>query len=285
MGKADSNRKLWRRALASGHPLAVIGAYDALSAMLVQRAGFPAVYIGSYTTSAARLGMPDVGIVTMEEMAADAKAIVDAVDIPVLADGENGWNNAANIWRTVRAFEQAGVVGIHLEDRVFGKHMPLPSVLTPCRDMVEKIRAALDAREDENFLIIARTDAASARGDIDDAVERMNAYTEAGADLVMTPAIDLELLTALRPRVKGKLVIADTPGRSVADDERAGADVVIYYGFTLFAAFHGVKSALAAFKRTRNADEVPHLRGSIDEFEEFIGFAGFAARARKYGLG
>jgi len=109
MNKADSNRKTLRTMLESGKTPVVPGAYDPLSAKLVERAGFPAVYVGSYATAAAGFGMADVGLVTMAEMAAHAKKIADAVDIPVIADGENGWNNAANIWRTIRSFEQAGV--------------------------------------------------------------------------------------------------------------------------------------------------------------------------------
>jgi methylisocitrate lyase len=252
-----------------------------MSAMLVERAGFQAVYIGSYATAAAGFGMPDVGLVTMEEMAAYAKAITDAVDIPVIADGENGWNNAANIWRTIRSFEQAGVCGIHIEDHEFGKHTTVPQRLASSESMVQKIRAALDAREDENFTIIARTDAVLAFNDVDEAVRRMNAFTDAGADMVMPAGLDPAVLAGLRSRIKGKIVITDRAGRSVADEELAGADVVLYYGFSLYAAYQGVKTALDTFKRTRNANEV---RGCRAEFESFIGYPGFSERAKKYGL-
>lgn len=284
MSKAETNRKKLRTLLASGKMLVVPGAYDAMSAKLVERAGFPAVYIGSYATAAAGFGMPDVGLVTMEEMAAHAKRIADAVDIPVIADGENGWNNAANIWRTVRTFEQAGVCGIHIEDHDFGKHADVPQVLLSCEQMVQKISAARDARENPDFLIIARTDAAWAFGDVEDAIKRMNAFTDAGADLVMSVGIGPKKLAGLRSRIKGKLVITDTPGRSVADEEAAGADVVLYYGLSLYAAYHGVKTALDAFKQTRNADDIPQVRGEIAEFENFIGYPEFSARAKKYGL-
>jgi methylisocitrate lyase len=228
--------------------------------------------------------MPDVGLVTMDEMAAHAKRIADAVDLPVIADGENGWNNAANIWRTVRSFEQAGVCGIHIEDHEFGKHADVPQVLLSCDQMVQKIRAALDARAHSDFLIIARTDAAWAFDDVEDAIKRMNACTDAGADLVMPVGIGPKKLAGLRARIKGKIMITDTPGRSVADEEAAGADVVLYYGFSLYAAYHGVKTALDAFTRTRNADDIPHVRGGIAEFENFIGYPDFNARAKKYGL-
>jgi len=284
MGKAENNRKKLRKMLESGKTLIVPGACDPISALLVERAGFQAVYIGSYATAAAGFGMPDVGLVTMGEMAAYAKTITDAVDIPVIADGENGWNNAANIWRTIRSFEQAGVCGIHIEDHEFGKHAPVPQVLTSRENMVQKIRAALDAREDINFLIIARTDAAWAFNDVEEAVSRMNAFTDAGADMVMAAGLDPNVLAGLRSRIKGKIMITDTPGRSVADEESAGADVVLYYGFSLYAAYHGVKTALDTFMQTRNADDIKQVRGCIAEFENFIGYPEFSDRAKKYGL-
>ena len=284
MTKAETNRKKLRALLASGKTLVVPSAYDPMSAKLVERASFPAVYIGSYATAAAGFGMPDVGLVTMDEMAAHAKRIADAVDLPVIADGENGWNNTANIWRTVRSFEQAGVCGIHIEDHEFGKHADVPQVLLSCDQMVQKIRAALDARAHSDFLIIARTDAAWAFDDVEDAIKRMNACTDAGADLVMPVGIGPKKLAGLRSRIKGKIMITDTPGRSVADEEAAGADVVLYYGFSLYAAYHGVKTALDAFTRTRNADDIPQVRGGIAEFENFIGYPDFNARAKKYGL-
>ncbi len=283
MSKAGDRRKALRDLIAAGGTLIVPGAYDALSARLVERAGFPAVYIGSYATSAAAFGLPDVGLVTMDEMAAHARRVADAVAIPVIADAENGWNNAANIWRTVRAFEDAGVCGIHIEDHDFGKHADVPQVLLSTDEMVQKIRAAVDAREDENFLIVARTDAAWAFKDVEDAIARMNAFTAAGADLVMPVGISPMKLKALRARIAGKVVTTDTPGRSIADEEAAGADVVLYYGLSLYAAYAGVSAALDAFKRTGDADAA-RLRDGIAEFEQFMGYADFAARAKKYGL-
>ena len=284
MGKAENNRKKLRKMLESGKTIVVPGACDPISALLVERAGFQAVYIGSYATAAAGFGMPDVGLVTMGEMAAYAKTITDAVDIPVIADGENGWNNAANIWRTIRSFEQAGVCGIHIEDHEFGKHAPVPQILTSRENMVQKIRAAIDAREDINYLMIPRTDAAWAFNDVEDAVSRMNAFTDAGADMVMAAGLDPNVLAGLRSRIKGKIMITDTPGRSVADEESAGADVVLYYGFSLYAAYHGVKTALDTFMQTRNADDIKQVRGCIAEFENFIGYPEFSDRAKKYGL-
>jgi methylisocitrate lyase len=150
--------------------------------------------------------------------------------------------------------------------------------------MVQKICPARDARVHPDFLIIARTDAAWAYNDVEDAIARMNAFTDAGADLVMPVGIGPKKLASLRSRIKGKVVTTDTPGRSMADEEAAGVDVVIYYAFSLYAAYHGVKTALAAFKQTRDADAVADRRAGIAEFESFIGYSEFSARAKKYGL-
>ncbi len=284
MTNAAEKRAALRAIIAEGKTIVVPGAYDPVSAMLVERAGFSVVYVGSYATAAARLGLPDVGLVTMDEMAAHAKKVADAVAIPLLGDGENGWYSAANIWRTVHSFEAAGVCGLHIEDHEFGKHAAVTPVLSPLDQAVQKIHAALEAREDPNFLIIARTDAAWATHDIGEAVRRMNAFSDAGADLVMAAGLDPKLLAGVRSQIKGKIVITDTPGRSVAEEEAAGADVVLYYGFALYAAYEGVKRALDALRKTRNADAVPHLRDQIEAFEDFIGYRAFTERAKRYGL-
>lgn len=270
--------------LAQDKTVIVPGAYDAVSAKLIEQAGFPAVYIGSYATAASGFGLPDVGLVTMQEMVAHAKAIVDAVSVPVLADAENGFNNAAGVWRTVQAFEHAGVAGIHIEDHEFGKHVPVPQVLLAIEQMVEKVHAALDAREDPNFLIIARTDAAWALDDLAEAVRRANAFSEAGADMVFLAGCTPEQLRTVREDIHGKVVLTDTPGFSAQDEEDAGADVVLYYGFSLYAAYQAVKVAVTRFKETMNQEDVRDLFADVHEFETFAGFDDFVTKAKKYGL-
>ena len=275
-------RETLKRLIIEGKTLIVPGAYDPLTARLVERAGFPAVYVGSYATAAAKLGMPDVGVVTMTEMIDHAHAVANAVDIPVLADAENGWNNAANIWRTVREFEQAGICGIHIEDHERGKHTNVPPVIASVDQAVGKIHAALDARQDPNFLIIARTDVPWATKDIEDAVARMNVFTEAGADLVMAAGMSPDMLKDIRSRLHGKVVITDTPGHSAADEEAAGADIVLYYGFCLYAAYDAVSRALDSFRKVRDAGKVLQVRERIAEFENFAGYPEFSERAKKY---
>ncbi len=283
MTKAEKSRLKLKARLATGETLIVPGAHDPVSAMLVEQAGFDAAYVGSYATSAARLGQPDVGIVTLNDMVDHASAIVDAIDIPVLADAENGWNIAPNIWRTVSAFEKAGVAGIHIEDHEFGKHTALTPVVASLETMMAKLRAAMEARTDPNFLIIARTDTLYMLRDIDEMIRRVNAFTEAGADLVMAPGLSAAVLPSVRNRIKGKLVITDIAGTSRAQEEQAGADVVLYYGFTLYAAYAGVRQALDAFKQGGSAD-LPSVRGQTQDFERFIGYESFTRRANAAGV-
>ena len=271
-------------ATTNGATLIVPGAHDPISAKLIERYRFPAVYVGSYATSAARLGLPDVGLVSMNEMVDHARAIVDAVNVPVIADGENGWVNAANIWRTIRSFENAGVAAIHIEDHDFGKHAPVRPRLASLEQSVGKIRAAVEARQDPNFLIIARSDALWVTGDLEEAIRRLNAYADAGADFVMPTRISPKILAECRSRIKAKVVVTDKVGYSVKDEMQSGASVVLYYGLSLYASYHGVKAALESFAHLRDADKVPHLRDHIEEFETFMDYESFAQRAEKFGV-
>ena len=285
MNAAETKRATLKERIASGRTLVVPGAYDPLSAKLVEGAGFEAVYVGSYATAAARLGLPDVGVVTMNDMVEHAKAVADAVAVPVLADAENGWNNAANVWRSIRSFEQAGVSGIHIEDHEFGKHTDLPPVIAPFEVALAKLQASVEARTDPNFLIVARTDVIYLQKDVEEGIRRMNAFTDAGADLVMASGLDPRTLSGIRDRIRGKVLVTDSPGYTVADEEAAGAAVVLYYGFTLYAAYSGVKAALARFKESQSAEAVPGVRTAVAEFEKFIGYPEFTGRANRLGLG
>ena len=255
------------------------GAYDALSAKLIEAAGFPAAYIGSYATAASRFGLPDVGLLSLDELAAQAKTVCDAVNIPVLADAEGGFHAPANMWRTVRAFEDAGVCAIHIEDHAFGKHADVPQQLLTLEQTTARLKAALDARRDKDLLIVGRTDAHWALGDTGEAIRRANAYTDCGCDLVFLTGFTPQLLKQHRARIKGRVMLVDTPGEPVSAEREAGASVVLYYGFSLLAAYASVKQALEEFKRTHNAD---HVRAATPDLERFLGYADFAARAKRY---
>ena len=178
-----------RQLLKSGKPLFVPGCYNALSARIVAEAGFPAIYMTGYGTSLSLLGLPDAGLATMTEMHLNARYIANAVQVPVIADADNGYGNAINVMRTVREYIGTGVAGIHIEDQAIPKrcgHMAGRRVI-PIEEAVGKYRAADRARRDTDpdFVLIARTDARGAHGgSLDDALRRGHAYLEAGADLV-----------------------------------------------------------------------------------------------------
>jgi 2,3-dimethylmalate lyase len=178
------------RALIEAPEILVIpGAHDALCARLAEAAGFRAVFLSGYAASASLLGAPDVGLLTMTEMAEAARRIVDATDLPVFSDGDNGHGNVTNLVRTVREFEKAGVAGIFFEDQVLPKrcgHMTGKQVVPP-EEMIGKIHAAVDTRVDPGLVLMARTDAIAIHG-LDAAIERMNRYVEAGADMAFIEA-------------------------------------------------------------------------------------------------
>jgi 2-methylisocitrate lyase-like PEP mutase family enzyme len=182
-----------RALLRSGSPLVVPGAYDALSARLVEAAGFDCVYMTGYGTSASLLGLPDIGLVSQAEMVDNARRMSSAIDVPLISDADTGFGNALNVARTVREFERAGVAAIHLEDQLAPKrcgHMAGKEVV-PVGEMVEKVHAAVAARSDSDFVLIARTDARAVEG-LDSALERAAAYHEAGADVLFIEAPESE---------------------------------------------------------------------------------------------
>src|SRR5438105_9656890 len=182
-----------RALLDSGQTIVAPGAFDPLSARLVEEAGFPAVYMTGFGTSAALIGRPDVGLLTMTEMAGNAGRIAACVDIPVIADADTGYGNPLNVIRTVGAYEAAGVAGIHIEDQVAPKkcgHMEGKLVIG-AQEMTAKVRAAVEARAQPEFVIIARTDARAVEG-LERALERARLYREAGADALFVEAPESE---------------------------------------------------------------------------------------------
>jgi 2-methylisocitrate lyase-like PEP mutase family enzyme len=182
------------RELLEGDRLIVApGAYDALSARLVEQADFDVVYMTGFGASASLLGRPDIGILSFAEMADQARRLVQAVDVPVIADADNGYGNALNVIRTVREYDAAGVAALHIEDQAYPKrcgHMAGKQVI-PEGEMVEKVEAAIEARGSSEIVIIARSDARAAEG-VDRTIERVRRYREAGADFVQIDALESE---------------------------------------------------------------------------------------------
>jgi 2,3-dimethylmalate lyase len=269
-----------RELLSAGPPLMAPGAYDALSARLVEQAGFDCVYMTGFGTTASLIGRPDVGLLSGSEMVENARRIVAAVDLPVIADADTGYGNAINVVRTVQLYEQAGVAGIQLEDQVTPKkcgHMS-GKQLIGADEMVGKLRAAVEARRDPDLLVIARTDAVAVTG-TDDAIARARAFADAGADVLFVEAptseADIErVATELRgvaPLVFNWAEGGRTPPLSLERITELGFALVIYPIGTLLAATAGIRSLLATLKRdgvpTAALDDVP----SFGEFTDLVG--------------
>ncbi|MEK6346750.1 MAG: isocitrate lyase/PEP mutase family protein [Burkholderia sp.] len=263
----------------------LMGAYDLLSARIIEQTGFPVLYTGSFVTGASRLGLPDVGLVQMQDLLGLAREIAKETSIPIVCDADTGWYHAANIWRTVHEFESAGASAIHIEDTVFGKHTDLPPKLLDPDAMCQRIRACVDARKDPNFLIIARTDAIYLKNDPDEAVARINAYLEAGADagfIVFKGSI--AALAEFRTRIKGPLIVTSVDFQdSVAQESAAGANMSVYWPLTIFAAFKAVKQVCEAFHRDLDATRLREYCFDEGLINETISYERFTHNVEKYG--
>jgi carboxyvinyl-carboxyphosphonate phosphorylmutase len=269
-----------RELLSAGPPLVAPGAYDALSARLIEQAGFDVVYMTGFGTTASLIGRPDVGLLSGAEMVDNARRIVSAVDVPVIADADTGYGNALNVVRTVQLYEQAGVAGIQLEDQVMPKkcgHMS-GKALVGADEMVGKIRAAVAARTDPDLVIIARTDAVAVSG-LDEALNRARAFAEAGADLLFVEAPTSEEdiarvakeLAGVAPLVFNWAEGGRTPPLSLDRIAELGFSLVIYPIGTLLAATAGIRSLLATLK----AEGTPaSALGGLPSFEDFTDLIG-----------
>lgn len=273
-----------RSLIRDSSPVVAPSIFDGMSALLVREFGFPAAYIGSYATGATRYGLPDIGYIGLQDMADQVRRLAPVAGVPVIVDGEGGWGNPLHVAHAVRTLERAGAAAVHIEDHLFGKHLGDPTVI-PTVEAVDKLKAALDARDSEDFLIIARTDAVAAEG-VDAAIDRALAYQDAGADALFVSTIALE--DALAPRLRAEarvpLVVVSSPGRSIDDHAQAGADVVLYFALTHFAATWGMRTALDTLQRTGSTDGIEADSGQFTAFDEFLGIDRARHDARRYGL-
>ena len=251
-----------RALLHESRMLVAPGAYDAISARLVVQAGFSAVYMTGAGT-AATLGFPDYGLVTMEEMVGNAARLVQAADAPVIADGDTGYGNELNVVRLVRDHVRAGTAGIHIEDQVSPKkcgHLEDKQIV-PREDWLAKIRAAVATRPDPDFLVIARTDSRAVAG-FEEAVARCNAALAAGADMAFLEAPQTrEEVAAVPGRVHGPCLYnlvkgGKSPDIGLDDAEAMGYRLVIVPGLLFKTAIVAGDAALAALRETRRHPEV-----------------------------
>ncbi len=260
----DRRRRL-KAAVDERRALPAPGAFECVSARLVEAAGFAAVYVTGYGTSASRLGLPDLGFTGLAEVTDQARNIAGCVDVPVIIDADTGYGNAVNVGRTVQMFERSGVAAIHLEDQVFPKRSGTLTgkQLVGVEDAADKIRAAVAARADSGLLIIARTDAMGVTG-FDDAVARARTYAAAGADLLFVEGLDsmaqVEALPTLvdRPCVFNYGAAGPLPPASLAALRNRGYGLVIFPAHALLVAAHAIETYLAAL---RESDVAPALSG------------------------
>ena len=236
----------------------VPGAYDAITARVVAAHGFPAVYMTGAGTVNAHLGIPDIALGTLTEFVENAARIADVVDLPVVCDADTGFGNAVNVVRTVRAFERAGVAGIHLEDQESPKrcgHLDGKRIV-PTAEMVGKVRAACDARRSDDFVVIARVDAAAVEG-VDASIERACAYVEAGADVIFAEALtsrdDFARFAAAgvgAPLLANMTEFGRTPYLSAAEFAALGFDAVLFPMLAFRMMLHAVDAGLAELAAT-----------------------------------
>jgi carboxyvinyl-carboxyphosphonate phosphorylmutase len=252
-------RSLLSDAQRRGQPLVLPGCYDALSARLIEQAGFDAVYMTGFGTTASLLGRPDVGLLGASEMIDNGRRIASAVDVPVVADADTGYGNEINVIRTVQDYEFAGVSGIHLEDQVTPKkcgHMEGKEVI-PSEQMVNKLRNATAARLDDDFVIIARTDARAPLG-LDEALRRADAYATAGADVLFVEALQTEAeIERVAKEFAGVPLLFNwseggkTPPLTYDTIAELGFAMIITPITTLLSAVEAMRSALATLHTTR----------------------------------
>jgi carboxyvinyl-carboxyphosphonate phosphorylmutase len=276
--KKENTRTRLRTLLYQDQIVVAPGTHDCLTARIIEKEGFNALYMTGYGTSASMLGKPDVGLLTLTEMVARASRLVEAVNIPVIADADTGYGNAVNVARTVREYEKAGVACLQLEDQVAPKkcgHM-LGREIIPKDEMVGKIKAACDARQDDNLMIIARTDARTTCG-IDEAIERGLAYEEAGADIIFveSPETEEEMkkITSIFvvPVLANMVEHGRTPFLPVSKLEEIGYNLAIFPVTSTYVIAKAVQDVMATLKKTGSTESMMDKMVLFEEFNNLIG--------------
>lgn len=271
----------FRAALSEETPLQVMGAITAYAGLMAKRTGYRALYLSGGGVAANSLGVPDLGISTMEDVLTDARRIVDATGLPLLVDIDTGWGGAFNIARTIRNFERIGVAAVHMEDQVGQKrcgHRPGKEVV-PKAEMVDRVKAAVDAKTDKDFVLMARTDAAAVEG-IDGAIERAVAYVEAGADMIFPEAMKTlddyrKFKDAVQVPILANLTeFGSTPFFTTDELRGAGVDIALY----CCGAYRAMNKAALGFYETVRREGTQ--KNTIDQLQtraELYDFLGYHA--------
>jgi methylisocitrate lyase len=275
-------KQSFKSAVKQEQPLQVIGAINAYTARMAQATGFRALYLSGGGVAANSLGMPDLGISTMEDVLVDVRRITDVTALPLLVDIDTGWGSAFNIARTIRSMEKAGAAAVHVEDQVGSKrcgHRP-GKELVATGEMVDRIKAAVDARTDQEFVIMARTDALAGEG-MAAALDRSAAYVAAGADMIFAEAVtELSMYTRFKERVKVPILaniteFGQTPLYTAQELAAAGVDVVLY----CCAAYRAMNAAALkvyhAIRTEGTQSNVLNLMQTRAELYEFLGYQAY----------
>jgi methylisocitrate lyase len=274
-----------RAAIAAEKPLQCVGAINAYAARLAQATGFRALYLSGGGVAANSLGLPDLGISTMDDVLIDIRRITEASTLPLLVDADTGWGSAFNIARTVRSFVKAGAAGLHIEDQVQAKrcgHRPGKEVV-PRDDMVDRIKAAVDARSDAAFVIMARSDALASHG-LEEMIARLQACVEAGADAVFPEAItDLAMYRKVRDAVKVPVLanvteFGKTPFYTRDELGAAGVDIVLH----CCSAYRAMNlAALEVYEAIRRDGTQKNVVGKMQTRDDLYKYLDYHAYERK----
>ena len=280
-----------RKLLSESRLIMAPGVADAMNARIVAKEGFEAIYMTGSGTASTRLGLPDIGLLTMTEMVDNAERIADAAEIPLIADADTGYGNPINVMRTVRAYERAGVAAIHIEDQQWPKRCGHFSgkTLVSAEEMVSKVKAAVDSKRDGDFMIIARTDAYSVEG-YNAAMDRAAMYVEAGADIIFVEELrTVEQLAEVPRRFKVPALYnmggsGKTPFLTAKEIEELGFGVVIYPNFIMRAAIHAAQSVLRELKSTGSLEGIFKRLSGWEERHDLLRMPEIQALEKKYGI-
>jgi 2-methylisocitrate lyase-like PEP mutase family enzyme len=289
-----NHRKQLRQRLQQASPVKAPGIYDGLSALLVEQAGFDCAFLSGACLSFARFGRPDMGLVTASEVAETVSILRDRVSIPLIVDMDTGFGNALNVQRTVRDFERAGASALQMEDQMAPKrcgHMAGKSVISG-DEMVGKIRAALDARQDDNTLIIARTDALGVNG-FEDAMERAERYLEAGADALFIEAPGtVEQMQQIGqqfgqrvPLVHNLVEGGSSPTESVDDLQQLGYRIALYPAALLHQFTPQARQLLAHIQQTGSTESLREQMYDLGDMNDILGAAELLDAGQQYDCG
>jgi methylisocitrate lyase len=275
----------FRAALKKEKPLQIVGAITAYAARMAEATGFQALYLSGGGVAANSLGMPDLGISTMEDVLVDARRILEAATLPLLVDIDTGWGGAFNIARTIRSMIGAGVAAVHIEDQVSAKrcgHRPGKEVV-PAEEMMDRIKAAVDARTDPDFVLMARTDALAKEG-LNSAIERCAAYVEAGADMIFAEAVtELSMYTKFKEAVRVPILanvteFGQTPLYTRDELASAGVDMILYCCSAYRAMNAAALKVYKAIREDGTQRNVLSMMQTRAELYEFLGYQEYEER-------